>query len=150
VATHPERNRILQCLGGMQPPRVDSGSERLAKSDILLLCSDGLWGPLTQRQMLNALLGRPLENAIATLVELAEMRAGADCDNTSVIAINWGQEAVRLPEDGPRTVPYEELATDVRDFTATDLDYLRMSDEDVEKAIDDIKAALRKNAPRPQ
>jgi len=150
VATHPERNRILQCLGGMQPPRVDSGSERLEKNDILLLCSDGLWGPLTQRQMLNALLGRPLEDAIATLVELAEMRAGADCDNTSVIAINWGQEAVRLPEDGPATVPYNELATDVRDFTATELDYLRMSDEDVEKAIDEIKAALRKNAPRPQ
>jgi len=150
VATHPERNRILQCLGGMQPPRVDSGSERLAKNDILLLCSDGLWGPLTQRQMLNALLGRPLEGAIATLVELAEMRAGPDCDNTSVIAINWGQEAVRLPEDGPRTVPYDELATDVRDFTATDLDYLRMSDEDVEKAIDEIKAALRKNVNGPQ
>jgi len=150
VATHPERNRILQCLGGMQPPRVDAGSERLAKDDIVLLCSDGLWGPLTQRQMLNALLGRPLEEAVAGLVELAEMRAGPDCDNTSVIAISWGQEAVRLPEDGPRTLPYDELPTDVKDFTATDLDYLRMSDEDVEKAIDEIKAALRKNAPRPQ
>ena len=152
VASHPERNRILQCLGGVQPPRIDAGSERLAKNDIVLLCSDGLWGPLTQRQLLNALLGRPLEEAVASLVDLAEMRAGPECDNTSVIALSWGQEAVRLPEDGPRTVPYNELATDVRDFTATELDYLRMSDEDVEKAIDEIKAALRKNnaPPRPQ
>jgi serine/threonine protein phosphatase PrpC len=151
VSSHPERNRILQCLGGMQPPRIDTGSERLAKDDIVLLCSDGLWGPLTQRHMLTALLGRGLEDAVAGLVDLAEMRAGAECDNTSVIAMSWGQDAVRLPEDEPRTVPYNELATDVRDFTATELDYLRMSDEDVEKAIDEIKAALRKNnAPRPQ
>src|SRR4051812_4242117 len=150
VAFHPERNRILQCLGGVQPPRVETGTERLAKDDIVLLCSDGLWGPLTQRQMLNALIGQPLEEAVAGLVALAEIRAGEDCDNTSVIAISWGQEAVRLPEDGPPTLPYNELATDVRDFTATELDYLRMSDEDVEKAIDEIKAALRKNVPRPQ
>jgi serine/threonine protein phosphatase PrpC len=150
VASHPERNRVLQCLGGMQPPRVETGSERLAKDDIALLCSDGLWGPLTQRQLLNALLGQPLAEAVASLVALAELRAGEDCDNTSVIAMTWGQEAVRMAEDGPRTVPYNELATDVKDFTATDVEYLKMTDEDVEKAIDEIKAALRKNAPRPQ
>ena len=31
-------------------------------------------------------------------------------------------------------------------FTATDLDYQRMSDEDIEKAIADLKAALRKSS----
>ncbi len=149
VASHPERNRLLQCLGGFQAPRLEGASERLAKDDIVLLCSDGLWGPINQRQMLNALLTRPLDEAVASLAALAETRAGVDCDNTSVIAMAWGEEQVRTTEDGPRTVPYEELPTDVQDFTATDLDYLRMSDEDVEKAIADIKAALRKNvAPR--
>jgi len=52
---------------------------------------------------------------------------------------------VTLPQDGPATVPYAELRTDVQDFTATDMDFLRMSDEDVEKAIAEIKAALAKN-----
>jgi hypothetical protein len=60
----------------------------------------------------------------------------------------WGEEAVRSDDDGPRTVPYEELRTDVHDFTATDLEFMRMSDKDVEKAIAEIKAALRKNAQR--
>jgi PPM family protein phosphatase len=150
VASHPERNRLLQCLGGVQSPRVETASERLAKDDILLICSDGFWGPLNQRQMLNALLSQPLDTAIAALVTLAETRSGADCDNTSVIAARWGEEAVRAPDDGPRTLPYNELPTDVQDFTATDLEFLRMSDEDVEKAIAEIKAALRKNATRPQ
>jgi serine/threonine protein phosphatase PrpC len=145
VSSHPERNRLLQCLGGVQVPRHDAGSERLDKDDIVLLCSDGFWGPLTQRQMLHALIARPLEIAVPELLDLAETRSGAECDNTSVVAMTWGEERVRAADDGPRTVPYDELPTDVQDFTATDMDFLRMSDEDVEKAIAEIKAALRKN-----
>jgi serine/threonine protein phosphatase PrpC len=144
VHTHPERNRLLQCLGGVQVPRLDAAQERLAKGDIVLLCSDGFWGPLTQRQMLNALLNRPVDEAVTELVALAESRSGTECDNTSVVAICWGEEQVPPPDDGPRTLPYNELPTDVHDFTATDMDFLRMSDEDVEKAIAEIKAALRK------
>jgi hypothetical protein len=34
----------------------------------------------------------------------------------------------------------------VQDFTATDPDFLRLSEQDIEKAIAEIKAALRKNA----
>ncbi len=146
VSTHPDRNRLLQCLGGVQSPKVDAASERLEKDDIVLLCSDGLWGSLTQRQLLNALLTQPLAEAIGSLVALAEARAGEDADNTSVVAMRWGEEKVRLEEDGPATVPYAELRTEVQDFRATDMDFLRMTDEDVEKAIADIKAALRKNA----
>jgi serine/threonine protein phosphatase PrpC len=148
VASHPHRNRLLQCLGGLQAPRIDVASERLAKDDVLLLCSDGLWGPLTQRQMLNAVFTQPLGEAVASLVALAEVRAGRESDNTSVVAMAWGEEEIRADDDGPRTVPYEELPTHVQDFTATDLEFLRMSDEDVEKAIAEIKAALRKNAQR--
>jgi serine/threonine protein phosphatase PrpC len=148
VSTHPERNRLMQCLGGIQAPRVDAASERLEKDDVVLLCSDGLWGPLTQRQMLNAVLTQPLDQAIASLVALAEVRAGDDADNTSVVAMAWGEEKAALAEDGPPTVPYAELPTDVHDFTATDVDFLRMSDEDVEKAIAEIKAALKKSAPQ--
>ncbi len=148
VSSHPDRNRLLQCLGGVQAPRVDAVTERLEKDDIVLLCSDGLWGPLTQRQLLNALLTQPLDEAIGALVALAEARAGDDADNTSVVAMRWGEDKVRLEEDGPATVPYAELHTDVHDFTATDMDFLRMSDEDVEKAIAEIKAALRKTPPQ--
>jgi serine/threonine protein phosphatase PrpC len=148
VASHPDRNRLLQCLGGTQAPRIDVASERLAKNDVLMLCSDGLWGPLTQRQLLHAVVNRSLPLAVQELVELAEARAGADCDNTSVIAAHWQEEQVHSVDDGPRTVPYDELPTDVQNLTATDPEFLRMSDEDVEKAIDEIKAALRKNAPQ--
>ena len=90
MASHPERNRLLQCLGGFHLPRPDRpASYRLAKHDLLLLCSDGFWGPLTQRQLLHALLMRPLAQAIPELMALAETRAGPQCDNVSVVAMTW-------------------------------------------------------------
>ncbi len=93
VATHPERNRLLQCLGGQQTPRAEPcGHARLLKDDVVLLCSDGFWGPLTQRQVLNALLSRKLDQAIPELAALAEARAGRECDNVSVLAMSWSGE----------------------------------------------------------
>lgn len=90
VAMHPYRNRLLQCLGSLQAPRPESPAQaRLAKEDILLLCSDGFWGPLSPRQMMHALLARPLAEAIQELMTLAESIAGRECDNISVVAMQW-------------------------------------------------------------
>jgi serine/threonine protein phosphatase PrpC len=143
VASHPERNRLLQCIGGYQAPRPDPASNMpLEKGDLLVLCSDGFWGPLTQRHMLHALLTRPLDKAVPELSELAEARAGGRSDNISVLALAWHEEGVtqdRTPVGGTKT--------EIRDLSATDLDYMRMTDEDVEKAINELKSALRKNAP---
>jgi serine/threonine protein phosphatase PrpC len=144
ASTHPERNRILQCLGGFAAPRPDPiAKARLVRDDVLLLCSDGLWGALTQRHIMHSLATRPLQEALEELAALAERRSGPQCDNVTVLAMSWGEDEV-APADGPRTIPSYDLPTDVQDFTATDLDFLRMSDEDIEKAIAEIKAALRK------
>ena len=140
IATHPERNRLLQCLGGYLTPSPEAPQRaRLAKDDVLLLCSDGFWGPLTQRQLMHALLARGLEQAIPELAELAEVRGGPLADNVSAVALRWGEE------EGEPSAPQPEV-TAVQDFTATDLDFMRMTDEDIEKAIDEIRAALRRNA----
>ena len=144
IASHPDRNRLLQCLGGYRSPRTQAPERaRLAKGDLLILCSDGFWGPLTQRQLMHALLTRPLEAAIEELVALAETRAGPTCDNVSVVAMGWGEEEVATTA----AASAEEVGTrtEVRDLTATDLDYLRMSDADIEKAIAELKEALRRS-----
>jgi len=148
VGTHPERNRLLQCLGGVQTPRVEpTAATRLERDDILLLCSDGFWGPLTQHQLLDGLAGGALGDAVARLTALAEARGGPGCDNISALALAWDEEAVPLRE-GPRTVPLAEATTEVQDFGATDPDFLRMTDEDIDRAIAEIKRALKRNMPR--
>ena len=148
MSTHPERNRLLQCLGGVQTPRVEpTAASRLERDDILLICSDGLWGPLTRRQLLDGLAGAALGEAIAQLATLAEVRGGPGCDNISALALAWGEDAVPLRE-GPRAVPLAEATTAVQDFGATDPDFLRMTDADIERAIAEIKEALKRNPPR--
>ncbi|MEO6407165.1 MAG: protein phosphatase 2C domain-containing protein [Burkholderiaceae bacterium] len=87
---HPDRNRVMRCLGGPQAPAIEpSQSMPLEKDDVLLLCSDGLWGPLTQRQILIGLIGRDPALALPELIALAEARGGARCDNISVVAMHW-------------------------------------------------------------
>ncbi len=138
--THPERNRLLQCLGGYAAPRPDPTTHaRLARNDIVLLCSDGFWNPLTQRHLLHSLMTRELSAAVDELTELAELRAGPTSDNISVVAMNWaeGEAASAIPE---------AEHTPVQDLTATDLDYLRVSDADIERAIEELKVALKKSA----
>jgi len=57
------------------------------------------------------------------------------------VAMTWNEE-VAIEERTPVGAD-----TEIRDLTATDLDFMRMSDDEVEKAINELKAALRKNAP---
>ncbi len=143
---HPDKNKLLQCLGGPRAPRVEPAARaRLAKDDIVLLCSDGFWGPLTQRQLLMGLIGKPAPKALPELIQLAESRAGPRCDNISVLAIEWQDKAVPPPVE-PLTVPMDEV-TEFKDFTATAPDFMHVTDAEIERAIEDIKKALKKNAP---
>jgi serine/threonine protein phosphatase PrpC len=150
VSSHPQRNMVLQCLGGGQALRIEpTASALLERDDVLLLCSDGFWGPLTQRQLLGKLAGNNLIQVLPELMTLAESRAGPGCDNLSVVAIGWGEDAVARPAEAPITVPMRDLPTDVQDFSATDPDFAvtHMSDEDIERAIADLKAALKHHHP---
>ncbi|HTP62071.1 MAG TPA: PP2C family serine/threonine-protein phosphatase [Burkholderiales bacterium] len=147
AASHPDRNKLLQCLGGPRPPRVEpTAHTRLAEDDLVLLCSDGFWGPLTHRQLLMGVLGKEPKRAFPDLMTLAETRAGPRCDNISVLAIQWHDKAVPAPVE-PMTVPMDEAPTDVRDFTATEPDFMHMSDADIERQIAEIKKALKKHDP---
>ncbi len=147
MSSHPERNRLLQCLGGASTPRIQPTAHALLdKDDVLLLCSDGLWGPLTERQILDGFAGAPLAEAVPRLATLAETQGGAGADNITALALAWGEE-MAAGREGPRTVPNAEASTEAQDFGATDPDFLRMTDEDIERAIEQIKLALKRNVP---
>mgnify|MGYP001574705758 FL=1 len=76
---HPERNKILNCLGGKQPPQVElSRANRLADGDSLILCTDGLWGALTPGMLTSVLAAQGIRKAMPALLDLAQNRAGKD------------------------------------------------------------------------
>ena len=90
AAAHPERNKIWNCLGGTHLPQVEvSRRTSLYAGDTILLCSDGLWGPLSPRIICSALIRHERMTALPVLMAEAELLAGRECGNLSAVAIFW-------------------------------------------------------------
>jgi PPM family protein phosphatase len=89
---HPMRNFVECCLGGdpIMPDMSLSGRRPLEPGDVLLACTDGLWGPL-QDDEIAAELGTSgtLREKLLALGERAVKRAGGTSDNTSAAALRW-------------------------------------------------------------
>ena len=149
VAAHPDRNKIFNCIGAATPPEVELSKQMpLQEGDTLLLCTDGLWGPLTRKLITAALLRGDIMKAMPELLDLAEARAGKDSDNLSVVAIAWEESPTGATA---ATVPFPDLdgvTTQREDFSKTENGDL--TDEEVESAIAEIREAIRKHLqPKP-
>jgi PPM family protein phosphatase len=87
---HPMRNYVESCLGGdpMLPEMLIGRCERVVSGDILLVCTDGFWGNLTDEDIAASLYsGVALPNALHAIAEFAVQRAGAGSDNTTAAAL---------------------------------------------------------------
>jgi len=138
---HPERNRLVQCLGGIETPRIaGTGLARLEANDMLVLCSDGFWEPVLERQLAAGLEQRPLVPALAALARAAREREGPDCDNISALVLAW-EEAAEPAGPGvdtaPRAVLFDDEAPD-----APDPDILRDVLSDPDSDLARLRAAL--------
>lgn len=81
AAAHPARDRLVQALG-MGRAEADVAQIRMGKEDVLLLCSDGLSGPVPDRELPHA-LAEDLEQAVDRLIQQANANGGPD--NISVV-----------------------------------------------------------------
>ncbi len=91
IRNHPDRNRLLYCLGIPWDKRVfDLGNEFALKGEeMLLLCSDGFWELVQDREMGFAqLFSKNAEEALERLrIKAAKRGAGRKMDNNSAIVI---------------------------------------------------------------
>ena len=109
---HPQRNYVTRCLGGsLLSPEVTLGKHKLEHGDILLLCSDGLWGSIDEGTLLDTLFSRlPLPEAVQALAERAAHNAFPDSDNVTLVAVRMqqGETAKTEPRKQKREKPAEE------------------------------------------
>jgi PPM family protein phosphatase len=146
VAAHPDRNKIFNCIGAETLPQLDQSKPTLLRADdTLILCSDGLWGPLTGKLITGALLKGDIMKAVPELLDLAEQRAGRECDNVSVVAMTWAETHPRAAagEVSTQTLEAGGVSTQLQDFGQAD--HGDLTDEEIERAIDEIRTALRKH-----
>jgi PPM family protein phosphatase len=78
--THPQRNILTAALGTNPDLIMDSPGrpEALRPDDVLLLCSDGLWGQVRNTEMVRAVEDKSAEAAGRELIALARERGGHD------------------------------------------------------------------------
>ena len=90
MLTHPDKSRLLKCVGGPKEPSVSLGQETLLNpDDVILLCTDGLWEALPQETIIGYLRRGDLGDAVVDLLLAAESERGGSSDNISAIALRW-------------------------------------------------------------
>jgi protein phosphatase len=90
AAVHPQRNVLYRALGQGEPFDAEVTTSPLPKSGYLLICSDGLWGVISNDTIFNLISIAPSPAAACQFLVTAANTAGGP-DNISAILI-------RLPE----------------------------------------------------
>jgi len=99
MKTHPDRNKITNCLGGVEDMFYAevSPSAEVRDGDTLLLCSDGFWSPLEERELLQTHTAPSLAAIVNDLIGKAVQREAGRADNTTVVAARLGAAEAEHP-----------------------------------------------------
>lgn len=88
VRTHPRRNVLTMSISAQREQvEIFTATFTWKPKDILVLCSDGLWGPVVEPQIQAVVTELPPRLAAQKLVELANSNQGPD--NISVIVARY-------------------------------------------------------------
>ncbi|MCC6904076.1 MAG: hypothetical protein IT377_34230 [Polyangiaceae bacterium] len=88
IANFPHKNVIVRALGMKDTVKVDTRFEAPRAGDTMLLCTDGLSGPVTDEKICDIVVNAPdLPSATNRLIEAANENGGPD--NISCILARW-------------------------------------------------------------
>lgn len=149
--THPERNKLFNCLGAPNMPIVEiSRRASLRPGDVLLLCSDGLWSVLPDHALAHSLHNNTVVRAVPELINTAAGIAGKKSDNVTALAIMWegsGELQDSTVVITTNALPPDSVTTTIQAPRHADLENADLFNEsEIEKAIDEIRGAIEKTA----
>ena len=144
------RNILFTCLGSPTKPVFDVTSPVvLQQGDKLLLCSDGLWGSLSDDEIVRHLASKGVSDAVPDLVESALRVGGEHSDNVTVLAVEWETPDAFESTSGVSTDNIMDgvFASTIQaggfDTVVDDLD-----EATIERSIAEINEAIRRSAAR--
>jgi serine/threonine protein phosphatase PrpC len=144
------RNVLFTCLGSPGKPVVDTaGPLLLQPRDRVLLCSDGLWGSVSDAVITEHLASRPISDAVPELVELALRNGGAKSDNVTVLSAEW-----EAAEDGDGSAEVSTQALGEEVFASTIQASLigenqpvdELDEAEIERSIREINEAIKRSS----
>ncbi|MGZ6423582.1 MAG: PP2C family protein-serine/threonine phosphatase, partial [Bdellovibrionota bacterium] len=87
---HPQRNILTAALGTNPDLIMDSPGrpEPLHAKDVLVICSDGLWGQVHDPEILETVANNGAEQAGRQLIDLARERGGPDNITVEILRLD--------------------------------------------------------------
>ncbi len=142
------RNVLFTCLGSPGKPVIDtSGPVQMQSGDRILLCSDGLWGTVSDEEITEQLAHRQIADAVPELVERALRNGGAKCDNVTVIACEWesAEDNENLSSVSTDSLGEEVFASTIQAGVAGDMPPDDLDEAEIERSIKEINDAIRRS-----
>lgn len=148
--THPDRNKLFNCLGASNTPIVEiSRRASLQAGDIMLLCSDGLWSVLPDHELAQRLHSNTIVRAVPEMLTTATGIAGKTGDNVTALAMMWesSEDLQGNSTITTHTLPVGSVTTTIQAPRHLDLENSdTYNDSDIEKAIEEIRNAVEKSS----
>jgi serine/threonine protein phosphatase PrpC len=142
------RNVLFTCLGSPGKPVVDTAGPLLMHpGDRVLLCSDGLWGAVSDPTIAQLLSRHPISDAVPELVEEALRQAGPKSDNVTALAVEW-----ESAEDGDSSSGVSTLSLGEEVFASTIQASMlgeapdELDDAEIERSIREINEAIQRSS----
>lgn len=88
--SHPEAHVLTRCVGAEPGIKVDTSTYWIwpsAQTDILVLCSDGLYSLINEEELSDAVASLTPQKACVRLVELAKSRGGFDNITIAIVPL---------------------------------------------------------------
>jgi protein phosphatase len=111
--THPRRNVLYQALGQGTEVEIHVSSQELEVDDVIILCSDGLWGEVSESTIKEVLgqAGSPLA-AAEQLIARANASGGPDNITTIIIHVSDQEDPEPGLGSGEKSAPKVDRDTE--------------------------------------
>ncbi len=143
------RNVLFTCLGSPGKPVVDTaGPLVMHPGDRLLLCSDGLWGSLSDAQIIDELARRTISDAVPHLVDRALRTAGEKSDNVTVLAVEWedAEDSEAVAGVSTTALGDEVFASTIQASMLGENAPDELDDAEIERSIREINEAIQRSS----
>ena len=135
---HPDRNKLINCVGAEIPPRVEhTGPVKLVANDLMMLCTDGVWGAMEELQLLRIIGRGDIARDLPDLVATAHAMGGDYADDATAIVIRW--------LENEQTQDTEVFQSTIQITLASNTDLMAMTDDEIDAQIREIHEAIKSN-----
>jgi serine/threonine protein phosphatase PrpC len=125
--THPEKHKIYNCIGQDTRPKIDIfGANKIVQKDVVVLATDGFWGPLPDSLICATFSSSDVSVAIPMLSNVSESITGRSSDNLSAVGVRYIETSDRI----------EVVSGESEDECV-------ITDRHLEAAIESIRLAIR-------